>query len=187
MPTTTVRTTYLELTDPAAIVPARRPRVAASLHKVGRPAPELSRYLYSSVGGHWHWRDRLSWTYHDWLAYLDRRGFETWYLTVDAVPAGYFELDGSFPPDVEIPAFGLIPTFTGQGLGGWLLEMALRRATSIGSRVWLHTCTLDSPVALDNYRARGLVPFRVDEHETEVAAEPPGPWPGAGWHAGETQ
>ena len=46
-------------------------------------------------------------------------------------------------------------------------------------RVWLHTCTLDSPPALANYRARG---FRVYRSETRPRTFPettPGPWPGA--------
>jgi len=34
--------------------------------------------------------------------------------------------------------------------------------------VWLHTCTLDSPNALPNYRARGFRPYRTERYETEI-------------------
>ena len=75
--------------------------------------------------------------------------------------AGYYELDVD-GADVEIAYLGLRPAFHGEGLGGALLEHALRRGFELGGRVWLHTCTLDGPYALANYRARGLVPFRVE-------------------------
>jgi GNAT superfamily N-acetyltransferase len=57
--------------------------------------------------------------------------------------------------------FGLLPAFHGQGLGGFLLTHALRRAFELAPRVCLHTCTLDGPAALPNYQARGLRPFRT--------------------------
>jgi len=42
-----------------------------------------------------------------------------------------------------------------------MLSAAAERAWSLGaSRVWLHTCTLDYPIALPNYLARGFVKFR---------------------------
>lgn len=59
------------------------------------------------------------------------------------------------------------------------LEQALRRAFALGKRVWVHTCTLDHPAALANYRARGLVPFRVERHEATLVNGPIGPSPGA--------
>jgi hypothetical protein len=36
------------------------------------------------------------------------------------------------------------------------------------SRVWLHTCTLDSPRALPAYQARGFVPFRSERLAVEL-------------------
>jgi hypothetical protein len=37
------------------------------------------------------------------------------------------------------------------------------------TRVWLHTCTLDSPVALPNYEARGFVRYRSETYTVEMA------------------
>jgi GNAT superfamily N-acetyltransferase len=70
---------------------------------------------------------------------------------------------------VEIVYFGLVPSYIGLGLGGALLSEAVREAWRFGgARVWLHTCTLDSPHALPNYKARGFRPYRVEQYETEV-------------------
>jgi hypothetical protein len=44
-------------------------------------------------------------------------------------------------------------------------------------RVWVHTCTLDGPAALDNYLARGLVAYRTEDAEEDVPDEPLGLWP----------
>lgn len=175
----TVRTTYLEITDPAAIVPARAPAAGAVLTRLVAPAPEFVRFLYTAIGGDWHWRDRLPWSWTRWRDWLSRPGLETWWVAVDGAPAGWFELDATSPPDVEIAYFGLLPAYFGQGLGGWLLEAALRRGFALGRRVWVHTCTLDGPVALAHYQARGLVPYRVEESVLDLPSEPPGAWSGA--------
>jgi hypothetical protein len=47
-----------------------------------------------------------------------------------------------------------------------LLSRAVETAWSAGpSRVWLHTCTLDHPSALPNYRKRGFRPVRTEQYE----------------------
>jgi GNAT superfamily N-acetyltransferase len=74
--------------------------------------------------------------------------------------------DGS----VEIVLFGLVAAAQGQGLGKWLLTRAVDEAWAMGAtRVWLHTCTLDSPVALPNYEARGFVRYRSETYTVEMA------------------
>jgi GNAT superfamily N-acetyltransferase len=150
--------TYLELDDPAALRPAGPPRMEdVAVERVAPPDGALSRRLYSEVGRDYHWTDHLGRSHAEWQAWAD--GVETWVATVGAQRAGYYELreeDGS----VEVAYFGLLPAFHGQGLGGFLLTHALRRALELAPRVWLHTCTLDGPAALPNYRARGLRPFR---------------------------
>ena len=64
--------------------------------------------------------------------------------------------------DVEIVSFGLLPGFAGRGLGGALLATVTQAAWDDGAeRVWLHTCSLDSPAALPSYERRGF--RRYDE------------------------
>jgi GNAT superfamily N-acetyltransferase len=175
-----VRTTYLELTSLDRLVPARDPGPEVAFVRARIPSPELNRFFYLAVGADFFWRDRVGWTYARWLAHLDRPGYETWYLTCQGTPAGYVELDAGRPPDVEIANLGLLPSFVGRGLGGWLLDRAGRRCFELGSRVWLHTCTLDGPGALPSYRRRGFEPFDVTESTVELPPTPHEVWPGAG-------
>ncbi len=70
-----------------------------------------------------------------------------WVLTVGDAVAGYFELRREDDGSVEIVYFGLLPEFTGRGLGGYLLTDAVERAWASGARrVWLHTCSFDHPL-----------------------------------------
>lgn len=177
--TTTVTTTYLEIRDPAAIVPARPVGPQVQLIRAEEPSPEFARFLYTAVGGDWHWTDRLNWTWRQWYVWLEEPGRELWYLARRGTPLGFFVLDTNDRPSVEIAYLGLVPQSTGQGLGGWLLEQALRRGFSLGSRVWLHTCSLDHPGALAAYQARGLTPYASETDERIVGGASPGPWPGA--------
>jgi GNAT superfamily N-acetyltransferase len=94
---------------------------------------------------------------------------------VDKEVAGYFELEKHGDGSVEIAYFGLRPEFFGRGLGGELLTRAVEEAWRIGARrVWLHTCSLDSPRALPNYHARGFRPFKEEWYTTDVPAASPG-------------
>jgi GNAT superfamily N-acetyltransferase len=114
------------------------------------------------------------------LAYLDRPELETWIAYVAGTPAGYFELERQSGGDVELAYFGLLPGFIGEGLGGRLLAAAITRAWEMGARrVWVHTCDLDHPRALTNYRARGFRIFRTEPKIEELPDEPLEPWPGA--------
>jgi GNAT superfamily N-acetyltransferase len=185
-----VKTTYLEQRSPVEIHPADAPRVPVEVVRVALPSPEFSRFLYVTVGGDWHWTDRLSWTRDEWLAYLSGPRVETWVAWVRGAPAGYVELAGLSTADsfgVEIAYFGLLPGFVGLGIGGHLLTVGLGMAWSIGDRwpgtpkverVEVSTCSLDAPAALANYQARGLVIYRTEEAERNVPDPPPGSWPG---------
>jgi GNAT superfamily N-acetyltransferase len=156
-------TTWLEIADAAALVPA------AAVDGVAiAPTSDatVNRDLYAEVGAPWSWTDRLPWTAEQWSAWARR--VETWVARVGAEIAGYYELDPTPDGRVEIAIFGLRQGFEGRGLGGWLLTHAIRRAFELGSPVWVHTCTLDAPGALPNYLARGM---RVVER---LAARPGG-------------
>jgi GNAT superfamily N-acetyltransferase len=126
------------------------------VRRVDPPDGAVNRSFYESVGRDYSWTDHLGRDDAWWQAHAE--SVETWLLMGDA---GYYELH-RVGADVEIAYFGLLPAFHGRGLGGALLEHALRRGFMLGSRVWVHTCTLDGPHALANYRARGLVVYRVE-------------------------
>jgi GNAT superfamily N-acetyltransferase len=180
-----VLVTDLEMTDPSQLRAGREPDVEAALVRAARPAPELSRFFYRAVGGDWYWLDRIDWTFEQWTAWVTAPGHELWTAWVDGVPAGYLELDrqalDTTRTQCEIAYFGLLPQFTGLGIGGWLLSRAVERAWEVPgtARVWLHTCELDSAGALANYRARGFVPCGTSVEYWDVSVPSPGPWRGS--------
>jgi ribosomal protein S18 acetylase RimI-like enzyme len=175
-----VTTYYLELKSPTEVHRSAIPYDGLHVQRAEIPCPELNRFLYTAVGGAWYWTERLSWTYQQWESYLDRPEVETWIGYVAGTPAGYFELERQAAGNVEIVYFGLLPRFIGRGIGGALLTLAIERAWQSGAtRVWLHTCTLDSPAALRNYQARGFQVYRQATTEVEIPDVPPGPWIGA--------
>jgi GNAT superfamily N-acetyltransferase len=174
-----VMTYYLEMTDPTQIRPAAVRDTRLQVQRAEIPAPEFNRFLYTAVGGAWYWLDRLTWTYEQWLTYLDRPEVETWVGYVAGTPAGYFELERQNAGNVEIVYFGLLPRFIGRGMGGQLLTVSLERAWQMDTtRVWVHTCTLDGPAALPNYQARGFRLYMQELTEVEVPDVVRGPWPG---------
>ena len=171
MPSVEVRRTYLELVDPSQLRPMRL--ADSDAHFVKRSPCSVERYraLYRDVGGPWHWRDRLEWSDVELSTYLSRPEIFVWELEVAGDRAGYFELRRQEDGAVEIVYFGLVSRFIGRGLGGAMLTRAVTEAWELGAnRVWLHTCTLDSPRALPNYRARGFREFRSEVYVTDVEA-----------------
>jgi GNAT superfamily N-acetyltransferase len=171
---TNVRRTYLELRTPADLRPARPSGLAGRVERLAPCPPDLYRWLYRDVGERWHWRDRLAWTDDQLARHLARDAVSVFVLRVSEDVAGYFELEHHDDGSVEIAYFGLRPAFFGRGLGGELLTRAVQEAWRIGAtRVWLHTCTLDSPRALPNYLARGFVPFKEEWYVAELSAASP--------------
>jgi GNAT superfamily N-acetyltransferase len=175
-----VTTWYLEMRSPDEWRSVPCPHEAARVVQAEIPSPELSRFLYTAVGAGWYWIDRLQWDYARWMDYLYRPTLETWVLSVAGTPAGYVELEVQPEGMVEVAAFGLLPSFVGQGLGGYFLSVAVERAWALGAqRVWVHTCSLDGPRTLANYQARGFVVYDQKTQVLELPDVSPGPWPGA--------
>lgn len=193
-----VTTTRLEQSSPGELIPvSRRLPAHARIELVQDISPEFSKFLYQGVGSTLHWVDRLALNRAQWESLMRTAGTETHVLYVGGAPAGYVELvarlvalDPAELPrtEVEIQYFGLLPAFLDQRLGGLLLTEGLKRAWDIDtrhegfapvSRVWVSTCSLDSPRALATYRARG---FRIFHTETETLM--PGDGRAGMWPAG---
>jgi len=177
--------TYLQQNSPDELAPAREQPI--EIRRVEEVSPEFARYLYSAVGGHWHWIGKLGWNWDQWVEWLSRPGSETYVPWVGGVPAGYVALRG-VGQETEIENFGLLRGFIGRGIGGHLLTVGLRHAWTLHerhdsvdpiTRVWVNTNTLDGPAALANYKARGMTPYKtVEEERPDGDGPPPGPWPG---------
>jgi GNAT superfamily N-acetyltransferase len=86
---------------------------------------------------------------------------------------------------VELAYFGLLPSFIGRGLGTELLAAAIDRAWQLRpGRVWVHTCTLDHPRALQTYQSRGFEIYKSEDKIEQLPDAPLELWPGASSGAG---
>jgi ribosomal protein S18 acetylase RimI-like enzyme len=164
-----VTRTYLEMRAPDELVPSAAEPVEARIERVDSCPPSFYRYLYSEAGRDFHWVDRLSWSDGQIRAHLEEASVTVWALWVSGAPAGWFELKRHDDGSVEIAYFGILPEFRRRGLGKHLLTAAVHRAWGSGARrVWLHTCTLDDPAALPNYRARGFTPYKEESYTVDL-------------------
>jgi GNAT superfamily N-acetyltransferase len=158
----TVTTWYLEMTEAAQLHAAEGDLPGAAVVLVDPPDPALNRRMYAEVGGPWQWVDRLPWDDARWRSAIEHPGVETWLVTERGETAGYAELERA-GDELEIAYFGLLPGFEGRGLGGLLLTAVTRRAWELHPRrVWVHTCSLDSPAALAAYERRGFTIYAID-------------------------
>ena len=163
-----VTITYLEMRSPDQRSSAPRPAEPVSIVRAERPTLSFYRYLYNTVGADWNWYLRRRLSDEELGAIVHDERVEIFVLHVRGVPAGYVELDRRVEGEVEIAYFGLIPEYIGRGFGAYLLDRGLGRAWGYRPlRVWLHTCSLDHPRALDMYRRAGLVVYK-----REIAREP---------------
>lgn len=125
--------------------------------------------IMARVGAPYGWRS-ASRSPEEWQAWFaEHPGRTCWLLTLDEEPVGVVCYDPHSGPEVEIKTFGLVPEFSGKGLGGHALTLAIGQAWELAPgtrRVWLHTSTADNPNALPNYHRRGFRTFKTEEHDS---------------------
>lgn len=158
-----VTTHYLEMKS-ASLLKAKKPSKELQIFETEIKQFQFNRFLYHLVGEAWKWTDKYAWSDEQWIAYAENDNLRTWVAYDKGSPAGYYELQQQDGGDVEIAYFGLGPKFIGRGFGGYLLSRAIKSAWEWEGtgRVWVHTCTLDHPSALQNYKARGMEVYRVE-------------------------
>ena len=145
------------------------PREGVTVVHAKKPTVSYYRFLYNTVGHAYHWSSRSKLTDAELTTLLHDPRNEVHVLFADGVPAGFVEFDRRVEGEVEITQFGLLPEFVGQGLGKYFLQWAVDRAWSYGiRRLWLHTCTLDHPIALANYQKGGFTLYKEDTKRREV-------------------
>ena len=135
------------------------------------PCPvALYRELYRAVGAEWYWHERNAWSDDRLAEHLANPNVALWVVSTRRDGSdGYFELVRHDDGTVEIAYFGVVRALIGQGIGGHMLTVAAQEAFAMGAtRVWLHTCTLDSPNALPSYKARGFREFKTEQFEAEL-------------------
>ena len=110
---------------------------------------DLNKFFYKQIGKKHQWVDRLIWQDKNWMDYISNKNLKTFVLQKDNDLVGYFELILN-NNNCEIAYFGILEEFIGKGYGGYLLSEALRIGFKSASRIWVHTCSLDHPNAIEN-------------------------------------
>ena len=158
-------TTYLEMRSADQL----QPKSAGTRFQIREKTDRdwrFNRDSYFRVGERWDWIDKRRWTDDQWKEYATAPELRTFAGYYDDALAGYYELRRDTEGGIEIAYFGLLPEWFGQGLGGALLTSAIDKAWCMEPnpfRVWVHTCNRDHPQALANYRARGMVIYKVEK------------------------
>ena len=158
--------TYLEMVER----PAQPATSSVRLREIRNPDLNWYRDVFRRAGEQWLWWSRLEMTDAQLSAVLNAPTTELFIAENDGTEIGMAELDRSKPGEVEIAFFGLYEEALGKGLGRPFMDALLDRAWNDSTaRVWVHTCTLDSPVALPFYLKCGFRPYK---RAIEVADDP---------------
>ena len=124
---------------------------------------QLNKFFYKNIGKKHKWVDRLIWSEQQWIDYVSRSNVKTYVLQNKDDLVGFFELIFHLEKkEIEIAYFGILEEFIGKGYGGYLLSEALRIGFKSASRIWVHTCSLDHPNAIENYKSRGMKIFKTE-------------------------
>lgn len=159
----TLITTSLEMTNRTEFQPWYSNDPALLMMQSHHPSAGFYRFLYQGVGEGWHWRDRKFWSDEQLETQLALPNVRLFVLYVSGTPAGYIELEQQ-GTDIEVAYFGLMSAFLGYGYGKHLLSYGLARAWEVKpTRVWVHTCNLDSPAALATYQKMGFRIYKTEE------------------------
>ena len=156
---------YLEIRSIKNLKDKKKPSDEFTLELSDPKKFELSKFLYKQIGKKHQWIDRLIWQDKDWIKYVSNEKLKTYILKQGEELVGYFEIIfDQNKNDCEIAYFGILEEYVGKNLGGYLLSEAIK----IGfqnkvKRVWAHTCSLDHPNAIHNYKARGMEVFKTEE------------------------
>lgn len=135
--------------------------------------PDLAWYrdIFTRVGAlEWLWYGRLKMSDAELQAILDDPKVQMYTLQKNGVDEALLELDFRKDGACELAYFGLTPKLIGTGAGRYLMNEAVTRAWNAGiSRFHVHTCTIDSPQALEFYVRSGFTPYK---REVEIDDDP---------------
>jgi ribosomal protein S18 acetylase RimI-like enzyme len=151
--------TYLEMRTPAASASTTMSDFA--IRREEKADLDWYRNLFREIGGPWLWVSRLRMSDDELRALLHNPDIDIFVLSHNGVDGGLLEFDRRHIPDIEILYFGITSSLFGKGAGRAMLEHCLPLEWAHRpQRIWLHTCTLDHPRALEFYRKAGFVPYK---------------------------
>ncbi len=125
------------------------------------------RYLYNTVGAPYVWWLRRTSTDQQLAGLLRNPALSIHVLhDADKQTAGFYELDATPWPTVNLSYFGLMPHAVGRGMGLAFLRHAVDEVWRRGARAMtVNTCTADHPRAMPTYLRAGFRPVReIREH-----------------------
>ena len=152
---------YLEINSIEDLKTKEMPSDNFFLKEADKDKFDLNKFFYKQIGKKHEWIDRLIWQDKNWIDYTSDKNLKTFVLQNNNDLIGYFELifNGN---DCEIAYFGILEEYIGRGYGGFLLSEALRIGFKNAERIWVHTCSLDHPNAIENYKSRGMKIFKTE-------------------------
>jgi len=140
-----------------------------TIHKEKELDIGFVKFLYKEIGKDFHWRDRLLWSDQDWFNLISRADYQLYTLRILNDLAGYYEVLSDKEKNFEISYFGIFRQFFGKKIGSYLLSHAIKNLFNQGAKkIWVHTCTLDHPNALNNYLSRGMEVYKEEKIEFQV-------------------
>ena len=155
---------YLEILSSDYLKAKSKPTEDLVIELIDPISFELNKFFYKQVGKKYQWVDRLVWENKDWINYTSNNNLKTYVLKKKDDLIGYFELIfNSKKNECEIAYFGILEDYFNKGFGGYMLSEALKNSFKLGAkRAWVHTCSLDHPHAIQNYKSRGMKVFKTE-------------------------
>lgn len=151
--------THLEMRAKPVLRPAAMPE---GVRIVPVAAPEVGWYrdLFRRVGGQdWLWFSRMAMEDAELAEVLSDPRAPLFFVEQEGCAEGMLELDFREEGACELAYFGLTSALIGKGAGRALMNFAIETAWARPiERCHVHTCSLDSPQALDFYRRSGFTP-----------------------------
>ena len=152
---------YLEIDSINSLKTKSIPSENLTIKEANKKDFDLNKFFYKQIGKQHQWVDRLIWQDKNWIEYVSKKNLKTFILKENNDYVGYFEL--IFDKNIcEIAYFGILEEYIGKGYGGFLLSEALRIGFKNANRIWVHTCSLDHPNAIENYKSRGMKVFKTE-------------------------
>lgn len=161
---------FVELQAPQLAEKPIAPDTDLSFVRVQNPSVAFYRFLYDTAGEAYLWGDRRRMDDEELAAKISPDTIHLMVLWVHGEPGGFYELDFSDAAKTNVNYFALLPGFEGRGLGRYLLQSVIYHAGQERPvPLTLDTCSLDHPVALENYLARG---FKITSGRDEIQLDP---------------
>lgn len=162
--------THLEMTHraPERVIPLPG---GLTFRQIETPTAEAYRDLMWRVGSvAWLWFSRLLLSEDELNKIIQDPKCALYTLEADGTPQAMLELDFRTESECELAFFGVAPPLIGKGAGRYLMNQAIALAWAQPIRRFhVHTCTLDSPGALNFYIRSGFTPIRQD---VEIVDDP---------------